>query len=414
MKTHFELDPQALGDVGQTVADRARRGRPGPLPFLRETRRQFTPRALDDLARLRDALPPEGSPSADAARLAFGRILIPASRLHRSPCLGYSRSQDPDGPSPLERFRASIRVMQEDLEHLGRERDRWGPASRVETRDARAGGAAPRSVDLAVTSPPYVNGMDYVMNYKIDLAWLGYARWSADLRALRAAEVACDNLPRSETVGFLALRELPDPWLAEILLRIRQNIARKGSYRRDDMHAVVHRYLADLARVLVRVRDALKPGGRFVLVVGDSLLAGVYVPGDLILARIGEKVGFSIDSVEVARSRRSGQRRSFALRESIVTLPSPSNRVRPSRSPAVVRPAGEGPRDPGAVPRPPQGAPRSKPLTSGGPRRSPRRRYLCPLVIRSHTSLSRFSASFSISMGRWSYRTTTSEGSGPK
>ena len=176
MKTHFELDPQALGDVGQTVADRARRGRPGPLPFLRETRRQFTPRALDDLARLRDALPPEGSPSADAARLAFGRILIPASRLHRSPCLGYSRSQDPDGPSPLERFRASIRVMQEDLEHLGRERDRWGPASRVETRDARAGGAAPRSVDLAVTSPPYVNGMDYVMNYKIDLAWLGYAR----------------------------------------------------------------------------------------------------------------------------------------------------------------------------------------------------------------------------------------------
>ena len=89
------------------------------------------------------------------------------------------------------------------------------------------------------------------------------------------------------------------------------------------MHAVVHRYFADLARVLVRVRDALKPGGRFVLVVGDSLLAGVYVPGDLILARIGEKVGFSIDSVEVARSRRSGQRRSFALRESIVTLRRP-------------------------------------------------------------------------------------------
>jgi SAM-dependent methyltransferase len=323
VKTNFELDPQALGDVGQAVADRARRGRPGPLPFLRETRRQFAPKALHDLSRLRNALPPEGTPSADATRLAFGRILIPASRLHRSPCLGYSRSQDPEGPSPLERFRASIRVMQEDLEHLGRERERWGPAARVETRDARAGGAPPRSVDLAITSPPYVNGMDYVMNYKIDLAWLGYARSYADLRAFRAAEVACDNLPRSETAGFLALRDLPDPWLAEILLRIRQNIARKGSYRRDDMHAVVHRYFADLARVLVRVRDALKPGGRFVLVVGDSLLAGVYVPGDLILARIGEKVGFAIDSIEVARSRRSGQRRSFALRESIVTLRRP-------------------------------------------------------------------------------------------
>ncbi|HLN51833.1 MAG TPA: DNA methyltransferase [Thermoplasmata archaeon] len=323
VKTNFDLDPGALGDVGQAIADHARRGRPGPLPFLRETRRQFAPKVLNDLARLRDALPPEGNPTADAARLAFGRILIPASRLHRSPCLGYSRSQDPDGPSPLERFRASIRVMQADLEHLARERDRWGPPARVETRDVRAGGAPPRSVDMAVTSPPYVNGMDYVMNYKIDLAWLGYARSYADLRALRAAEVACDNLPRSETAGFLALRKLPDPWLPEILRRMRQNVARKGSYRRDDMHAIVHRYFADLARVLVRVREALKPGGRFVLVVGDSLLAGVYVPGDLILARIGEKVGFSIDSVEVARSRRSGQRRSFALRESIVTLRRP-------------------------------------------------------------------------------------------
>jgi len=58
-------------------------------------------------------------------------------------------------------------------------------------------------------------------------------------------------------------------------------------------------------------------------VVGDSLLAGAYVPGDLILARLGASLGFSIESVEIARSRRSGQRRSFVLRESIVTLRKP-------------------------------------------------------------------------------------------
>ena len=170
------------------------------------------------------------------------------------------------------------------------------------------------------------------MNYKVDLAWLGYARSYAELRALRGAEVACDNLPRAETAPYLPLGSTPDPWLGEILPVIRENVRRKGTYRRDDMHAVVHRYFADLEPVLARVRDALRPGGRFVLVVGDSLLAGAYVPGDLILARIAERLGFEIVSVDIARVRRSGQRRSFALRESVLTLRRPpTSRGRPRR-----------------------------------------------------------------------------------
>jgi hypothetical protein len=174
-----------------------------------------------------------------------------------------------------------------------------------------------------VTSPPYVNGMDYVMNYKLDLAWLGYAHSYTDLIALRRAMVACDNLPRGEADAYLTVDDAPDPWLPAILAQIRSNVARKATYRRNDVHGIVKRYFADLVPVLQRVYNALAPDGRFVLVVGDSLLAGAYVPGDLILARIGASVGFSIDSVEIARARRSGQRRSFVLRESIVTLRKP-------------------------------------------------------------------------------------------
>jgi DNA modification methylase len=323
VKTRLELDPERLEQAAARVANAAAERSPGPLPFLRETRRQFSATALRDLTRLRDALPAEGAPVADALRLAFGRILIPASRLHRSPCLGYDPRSRPDGPDPFERFRSAIAEMAADLREVRAERRRLGPPARVERHDARTAEWPAGSVDLAVTSPPYVNGMDYVMNYKVDLAWLGYARSYADLRALRRAEVACDNLPRTETRPYLATTDLPDPWLAEILPRIRENVTRKGTYRRDDMHAVVHRYFADLLPVLAGVRRALRPGGRFVVVVGDSLLAGTYVPGDLLFARLGASVGLSIISVEVARSRRSGQRRSFELRESIVTLERP-------------------------------------------------------------------------------------------
>jgi DNA modification methylase len=320
VKTDFELDPASLERAAARVARSAVQRRPGTPPFLRETRRQFTPQHLADLTRLRDALPSERSAVSDALRLAFGRILIPSSRLHRSPCLGYSRRPPSDGPDVFGRFRAAVRDMAEDLVLLSAHRGTWGPAATVDRWDARERRWPSESVDLAVTSPPYVNGMDYVMNYKVDLAWLGYARNYGDLAALRRAEVACDNLPRRETAAYLGTSTAPDPWLLEILPRIRDNVLRKGSYRRDDVHAVVHRYFADLVPILAEVRRALKPRGRFVVVVGDSLLAGVYVPGDLILARIATTRGFSVESVEVARRRRSGQRRNFELRESVVTL----------------------------------------------------------------------------------------------
>ncbi len=322
VKTRFELDGSSLAASAEGVLARARTRPTGDLPFLRETPRQFAPRVLADLTRLRDALPPEGRPSDEALRLAFGKILIPVSRLRRSPCLGYG---GPDRPERdvFHEFDSAVARMREDLRALQAERPDWGPPARVYTGDARRLRLPPASVDLAVTSPPYVNGMDYVTNYKLDLAWLGYASSYPDLVAFRRAMIACDNLPRGDSDAFLSPARLPDPWLEEILGRIRRNVEQKGTYRRNDVHGIVLRYFLDLLAVLRRTFRALRPGGGFVLVVGDSLLAGTYVPGDLLTARLGARVGFEIGSVEVARERRSGQRRSFRLRESIVTLRRP-------------------------------------------------------------------------------------------
>jgi DNA modification methylase/transposase-like protein len=323
VKTRFELDPSTLRRGADQLLRNARLRRAGTPPFLRETARQFAPEVVRDLTKLRDALPRGTGPSEEALRLAFGAILIPVSRLRRSPCLGYGRPEPSTPIDVFHTFTEQVDRMVADLGMLRAERTRWGPRATVHPTDARTLDAPEGSVDLAVTSPPYVNGMDYVMNYKLDLAWLGYVHGYAELARLRSTMVACDNLPRRETAGYLATSSTPDPWLPEILDRIRGNVARKGSYRRDDVHGVVHRYFADLVPVLRRVHRALRPGGRLVLVVGDSLMAGTYVPGDLLLARIGARLGFRIVSVDVARQRRSGQRRSFRLRETITTLERP-------------------------------------------------------------------------------------------
>jgi SAM-dependent methyltransferase len=323
VKCRFELDGGELERECDRLVERARARPAGALPFLSATTRQFAPDVLDELTRLRDALPPGGTDLADAMRLAFGRILIPVSRLERSPCLGYRARDRGVSLLPFDAFRSAAREMHEDLGRIASERPRWGPPTEVLELDARALDIGRERVDLAVTSPPYVNGMDYVTNYKLDLAWLGYSHSYADLTRLRRQLVACDNLPRADFTSRRGPDRTPDPWLPEILERIRANVRQKRTYRRDDVHAIVLRYFLDLEPVLRRIRDALKPGGRFHLVVGDSLLAGAYVPGDLLIARLGRSAGLSITSVEVARPRRSGQRRSFSLRESIVTLQKP-------------------------------------------------------------------------------------------
>lgn len=323
VKTRFELAPAQLEAGGAHVLRVARTRRPGPAPFLRATSRQFLGVTIGRLTQLRDALPSGNAALAEALRLAFGRTLIPVSRLRRSPCLGYGRPDADEFRDPFVEFAHAISDMAEDLRGLARARSTWGPRGQVAQQDAKTLIFPPGSVDLAVTSPPYVNGMDYVNNYKLDLAWLGYARSYYELRRLREAMVACDNLGREAVRPHLETEDVEDPWLREILQQIRSNVGRKRSYRRHDAHGVVKRYFLDLRPVLAAVYRALQPGGRFHLVVGDSLLAGTYVPGDLLTARLGTEVGFQIASVDTARRRWSGQRRSFPLRETIVTLERP-------------------------------------------------------------------------------------------
>ena len=112
------------------------------------------------------------------------------------------------------------------------------------------------SVDLAITSPPYVNGMDYVMNYKIDLAWMDFIDSYPHLAALRASMVACDNIPRSTAAQHKPSQAvLSDSWLSAVSESINRNVKAKGAYRRDDMGSIVTKYFNDLFPVIQNVVD---------------------------------------------------------------------------------------------------------------------------------------------------------------
>ena len=291
-----------------------------PAPFLRETPRQFKNDVLESLLSLKELiLTIEDQKIKNLFLLAFASILVNCSNLKRSPCLGYVKNKEVNRDTPFKLFKEKVEQMLTDLIFVqGHQTDVF---SELILGDARIVRYEENSFDMAITSPPYVNGMDYVINYKIEMAWLDLVKNYEDLERLKEKMVACDNIPKRVIREFKNKKWIyHDDWLEDICDRINRKIERKGSYRRDDMHLIVRKYFEDLYPVFERVYEGLKPGGRFIIVIGDSLIAGIYIPADLILAKLGQEIGFTIERVEIARERRSGQRRDFLLRESVVTL----------------------------------------------------------------------------------------------
>jgi hypothetical protein len=166
-----------------------------------------------------------------------------------------------------------------------------------------------------------MNGLDYVINYKIEMGWLGFAENHRQLKTVKDDMVVCDNVSKNLIRKFsIENHRYTNDWLESIKSNIEANIFKRGSYRRSDMPEIVHKYFDDMFIIMKNVAAAINTGGRFILVVGDSLIADVYVPTDLLLARIGKELGLTIEKIEKARNRRSGQVRSYKLRETIITL----------------------------------------------------------------------------------------------
>lgn len=323
-KTEWETDPESFWASAISVTENRAAPSIGK-PFLKETGRQFNPAVLGSLLRLKENIwsTPEGS-ARTLLKLAFASVLIDSSNLKRAPCLGYTTKLGLTAETPFDLFRQAARRIKEDLQLLQKHQEKWGPKPEIQLGNSGKVLLQESSIDLAITSPPYVNGLGYVMNYKIDLAWMDFIRSYEELARLRASMVACDNIPRGTAAGHEPSAFIrSDRWVTVIAQTIARNIDTKGAYRRDDMGAIVTKYFDDLIPVIENVYRGLRPGARFVVVNGDSLIAGTYVPGDMIFARLAAQAGFIVEAFDVARTRRSGQRRGFLLRESVVTLRKP-------------------------------------------------------------------------------------------
>lgn len=138
-------------------------------------------------------------------------------------------------------------------------------------------------IDLAVTSPPYINAYDYVRSLKFENMWLGLAN-EGQLRERRKSYVGTEII-KSFYNEFEYASE--SPTLKTIVEKIDKVDTKKAR--------MVMTYFEDMAINMCAVHRSLITGGRYVLVVGDSKIRSQVVPTAKILEEIAEKNGYAFE-----------------------------------------------------------------------------------------------------------------------
>lgn len=136
------------------------------------------------------------------------------------------------------------------------------------------------TVDLVLTSPPYLNAIDYMRGHRLALVWLGYKL--PDLRLIRSNSIGAERGPSSTTL------DLPTEAIKKAI-----GTVDKLSNRHE---AMISRYCSDIYMMTSEVGRVLKPSGKAVFVIGDSCISGVFVRNSNALIKAASMCGLRMTS----------------------------------------------------------------------------------------------------------------------
>jgi DNA modification methylase len=179
-------------------------------------------------------------------------------------------------------------------------------------------GLPSKSADLVVTSPPYLNSLDYSDVYRPELFAGGFVGSNHDLRKIRLRTI------RSHTqVLWKSADELVSPMIAPIMQQME-----KLELWNHRLPLMVKSYFADMAVILREIGRIVRRNGQAWIVVSTSAYAGIEIPVDLILADVASAHGWKLEGIHVLRYlRAAGQHWAYLqpgsphpLRESLIIL----------------------------------------------------------------------------------------------
>lgn len=253
-------------------------------------RAAFPKRNYNDLLFLRERIEQEDGKVRDLLLLALLSILPQVSIIMKDG--GVLKIDKRKRALPVkEAFKRRLKRMLSDLENPV-----MGPVPDVMLGDARGLDMEEESADIVVTSPPYLNNIDYSKVYGLELSLLEMSKAEAEQTRMRSV--------RSFIGRGMEVQEMP-PEVGDLGFKI----------------PIIGTYFKDMEESLREMHRALRPRKAAYVIVANSVIHQTHVLVDEVLAEIGERIGFSENSIIVGSERVADVRpQKVRTRESIVLL----------------------------------------------------------------------------------------------
>lgn len=151
---------------------------------------------------------------------------------------------------------------------------------KIKRSDARFLSTLPKNfADAVITSPPYLNAIDYMRGHKFSLVWLGYS--ISSLRQIRSVTIGVE-------------RKIEQKYEVDKNINTIYLSAVKSKNMLNKHQGMVRKYIKDSIDLMAEISRILKPGSKATLVVGNSTLNGCYILNSTIYRDAGKLCGLKV------------------------------------------------------------------------------------------------------------------------
>lgn len=171
------------------------------------------------------------------------------------------------------------------------------------------------SLDLIITSPPYLNSRDYTDIYMLELKVLQLVNNYDELRELRKS-----TLRSHVQVQYSEVKPINSLRLKQCLSNMRESEVKSWN---SDILNMICGYFEDMQYLFSVFSRKIRKGGVIFFNVANSAYFGVEVPVDFIICDIAENTGLKVREIRKARDLKTSPQQSGCLgklRESVLVI----------------------------------------------------------------------------------------------
>ena len=257
-------------------------------------------------------------------KVALAAILLDVSNLYRNgKCLSYKKKWEDRKIVEKDVFdKFDEKVLKElkcDIEN-SITRTKINNKERLYNQDSRIGIANEvddNSIDLVITSPPYLNSRDYTDTYMLELKTLGFTKTSEEIKELREKTLRSHVQIKWNNTSNVN-NELLENTLVEL-----EEASKEIEKWNDSIIDMVRLYFVDMQNIFRVLYGKMKIHGRIYFNVSNSAYFNVLINTLEICASIAEQEGFKVLEIRDARKLKTSpqQKKTIGkLLEGVVVL----------------------------------------------------------------------------------------------